>query len=125
MSVCEFNQCSPFNRNPDTQMTLIYNNTNTVNTNKSIITYNNTSLEAIFKRQDYTNDITIKLNFIKKKSGEDQLINVLRFLDKNVNMISEKEAIDKIISIVGEKIFSSIHQTLSRVLKSIEYKFKN
>ena len=33
-------------------------------------------LEELFKKQDYSNEVTIKLNFIKKKSGEDKLINI-------------------------------------------------
>jgi len=82
------------------------------------------SLESVFKRQDHTNMIVIQMNFIKKKSGEDKLINILRLLDKGQGEITEEEATEKIISIVGQVNYNSIHQTLQRVLKISNYKFK-
>lgn len=83
------------------------------------------NLEALFKKQDLTNMVNIQLNFIKKKAGEDKLINILRILDKGYGEISEKEASDKIIGVVGQGNFQNINQTLQRILKLTNYKFKN
>lgn len=97
---------------------MVYGKTSVTESNNSL------SLEELFKKQDYSNEVTIKLNFIKKKSGEDKLINILRYLDKMVGQVTEKEAYDKISLIVGEQNFSSIQHTLTKALKCAEYKFK-
>ena len=83
-----------------------------------------TTLEGKLKRNDCTKDITVKLNFLKKRLGENNLVMMLRQLDESNHKITEIEMDDKMAQIIGKESLSNIKKTLKDVLTMHDYQFK-
>ncbi len=116
-----FKNISPCYINKESKVTMNYNINMASNLHGN---EQNPTLEEILNKQDFSNMITTRLNFIKKKIGEDKLKNILRYLDRNKGQLTEDEIIAKIISIIGKTEYNLIQKNIHIILKDYNYKFK-
>lgn len=84
----------------------------------------NNSLEEVFKRQNRPDPLFIKINFVVKKIGDAQTLNVLRFLDKYNGQLTQEEVMEKLENIVGKASLHGISKTLVAIFKISSYKFR-
>lgn len=85
---------------------------------------NQNYLEDIFKKQNLSDEIYIKIKFMKRKLGDAQTLNVIKQIDKSNGMTTRDELNSELIKIIGREGLLGIEQTLNYIIKSSGVKFK-
>lgn len=86
--------------------------------------HNQNYLEEIFKKQNLSDEIYIKIKFMKRKLGDAQTLNVIKQIDKSNGMTTRDELNSELIKIIGREGLLGIEQTLNYIIKSSGVKFK-
>ena len=85
---------------------------------------NSLSLEDIYKKQNLSDEVFIKIKFMKRKLGDAQTLGVLKVLDKANNTLSKENLNEELIKLIGKQGLIGIEQTLSSIVKASGFKFK-
>lgn len=105
----------------------IQDNTSNVITKPKIIQttkVNSLSLEDVYKKQNLSDEVFIKIKFMKRKLGDAQTLGVLKILDKANNTLTKESLYEELIKLIGKQGLIGIEQTLSSIVKVSGFKFK-
>ena len=83
-----------------------------------------TKVEDIYKRQNLSDEIFIKIKFMKRKLGDSQTLVIVKLIDKHNGNSTREELNNEIIRIIGKEGLLSIEQTLNYIIKMSGIKFK-